>query len=182
MKGYSPGLWAKKVGVKVNVISNIHGPRARQNPSLNYILSVALATQKPVEYFLFGKEAGNFTEKNAVQINEPSQFYSDESLQPTPVESVRIPSAPDPQMGRRIQFWREDMGLSIVGLSKRTDLSVKRLQDIEDGHTPSVNEVVRIAEALRCTTDFILGCGSGTVSHPFRMKSRVNRLDMDENM
>ena len=54
MEGYSPGAWAKKVGVRINVISNIHGASARQNPSLNYILAVSLATGKPMEYFLWG--------------------------------------------------------------------------------------------------------------------------------
>jgi hypothetical protein len=46
MEGYSRTEWANKVGVRINVVSNIHGANARQNPSLNYILAVSVATRK----------------------------------------------------------------------------------------------------------------------------------------
>ena len=55
MEGYSRTAWAEKVGVKINVVSNIHGANARQNPSLNYILAVSVATRKPMDYFLWGR-------------------------------------------------------------------------------------------------------------------------------
>ena len=42
MEGYSRTEWANKVGVKINVVSNIHGANARQKPSLNYILAVSV--------------------------------------------------------------------------------------------------------------------------------------------
>jgi len=52
---YKPGVWAKMVGVSANVVSNIHG-KTRQNPSLEYIIAVALATGKPVDYYLWGEK------------------------------------------------------------------------------------------------------------------------------
>ena len=54
MEGYSRTEWANKVGVKINVVSNIHSAKASQNPSLNYILAVSVATGKPMDYFFMG--------------------------------------------------------------------------------------------------------------------------------
>ena len=55
MEGYFRTEWANKVGVKINVVSNIHGANASQKPSLNYILAVSMATRKPMDYLLWGR-------------------------------------------------------------------------------------------------------------------------------
>jgi len=60
-----PGKWADKVGVTINVVSNIHG-KTKQKPSLEYIIAVSRATQKPVEYFLYGEDIN----KNRNEVNE----------------------------------------------------------------------------------------------------------------
>ena len=52
---YKQGSWAKFVGVQPNIVSNIHG-KIQQNPSFPYIISVAIATGKSVDYYLWGKE------------------------------------------------------------------------------------------------------------------------------
>ena len=54
-QNFKPKEWAEKVGVSLNIVSNIHGKTA-QNPSLEYIISVAKATGKTVDYFLYGDE------------------------------------------------------------------------------------------------------------------------------
>jgi hypothetical protein len=63
IQGLKPSQWAAKVGVKINLISNIHG-KTRQIPSLEYIIAVARATKKPVEYYLYGENINN--EKDGV--------------------------------------------------------------------------------------------------------------------
>jgi len=50
---YKQGSWAKFVGVQPNIVSNIHG-KIQQNPSFPYIISVAIATGKSVDYYLWG--------------------------------------------------------------------------------------------------------------------------------
>ncbi len=50
-----PSVWADKVGVSRNIITNIHG-KVKQKPSLEYIVAVSIATNKSIEYYLWGKE------------------------------------------------------------------------------------------------------------------------------
>jgi len=53
-EGLRPSEWAQKIGVRPNVVTNIHG-KTKQKPSLEYIVAVSLATGRPVDYFLFGE-------------------------------------------------------------------------------------------------------------------------------
>jgi hypothetical protein len=53
-----PLVWATKVGVKKNVVTNVHG-KTQQKPSLEYIVAVARATFKPIEWYLYGSPASN---------------------------------------------------------------------------------------------------------------------------
>ena len=48
--------WAKKLGIKTNRVTNVHG-KDQANPSLRYIIHVSLATGKPIEYYLWGSES-----------------------------------------------------------------------------------------------------------------------------
>ncbi len=50
------GSWANFVGVPSNMVSNIHG-KMQQNPSLSYIVNVAKATGKSVDYYLWGDDS-----------------------------------------------------------------------------------------------------------------------------
>lgn len=54
-EAHKQGSWAKFVGVPSNIVSNIHG-KIQQNPSFPYIISVALATGKSVDYYLWGED------------------------------------------------------------------------------------------------------------------------------
>jgi hypothetical protein len=77
MEGYSRTEWANKVGVRINVVSNIHGANARQNPSLKYILAVSVATQKPMDYFLWGRVSYIPSELPDTMVKEDEKTYSD---------------------------------------------------------------------------------------------------------
>ena len=46
--------WLKTVGVNPRIVTNVHGKTA-QRPSLEYIVAVAKATHKPIEYYLWGE-------------------------------------------------------------------------------------------------------------------------------
>jgi hypothetical protein len=56
---YRAGKWAELLKVSESLISNIHGgkkekKKKKQNPTLPYIIAVARAMKKPVEYYLYG--------------------------------------------------------------------------------------------------------------------------------
>ena len=65
--GIKPSVWAQRVGVAPNVVSNVHG-KTRQNPSLEYIIYVAKATKRPVEYYLWGEDE---KKKSELHIADP---------------------------------------------------------------------------------------------------------------
>lgn len=54
---YKVAKWAEITGNSRNVISNIHGKSGKHKPSLQYIIAVAKATGKPIEWYLYGLEA-----------------------------------------------------------------------------------------------------------------------------
>ena len=162
MEGYSRTAWAEKIGVKINVVSNIHSAKARQNPSLNYILAVSLATHKPMDYFLWGQPS----DPPVTMIRGHKGTYSDASTNDVPM----IPAAPNPEMGKRVRYWREDMGLSIVEVSRRTGLTIDLIERIEAGHHTTTDVIVKLADTLRCSIDFLLGCGGASVTQPRRTK------------
>lgn len=56
--GIKPSIWADKVGVSRNVVTNIHGS-VKQKPSLEYIVAVSKATNKSVDYYLWGTKETN---------------------------------------------------------------------------------------------------------------------------
>lgn len=47
--------WAGLIGVSVSLVSNIHGKSKKQNPPLPYIIAVARAMKRPVEWYLYGE-------------------------------------------------------------------------------------------------------------------------------
>lgn len=161
MKGYRRTAWAEKVGVTINVVSNIHGAGSKQNPSLNYILAVSVATGKPMDYYLWGEESGTFPDPRIQMVRESGHAYS---------YDVGIPRVRDPQMGRRYKYWRQDMGLTVPELARRSALSEDEIDRIEAGYHTTTDVVVKLAEALRCSTDYLLGCGGGTVGQPLKAK------------
>lgn len=54
IQGIKPAEWGGKIGIRQNIVTNIHG-KTKQKPSLEYIIAVARATKKPVEYYLYGE-------------------------------------------------------------------------------------------------------------------------------
>ena len=163
MEGYSPSAWAEKIGVKINVVSNVHGSSARQKPSLNYIIAVSVATRKPVDYFLWGNNT--FLER----IGPRDERIKDDANK-YPEEVCLIPPPPNPEMGKRVKYWREDMGLSIAEMAKRTGLPVDTIKRIEAGFHTTTDVIVKIADTLRCSTDFLLGCGCASISQLHRIE------------
>ena len=71
-KDIKPGVWADKLGVSINVVSNIHG-KTKQKPSLEYIIAVSQVTGKSVDYFLWGKKIGNNEINNKFKIPKKGQ-------------------------------------------------------------------------------------------------------------
>jgi hypothetical protein len=179
MEGYSPSAWAEKIGVRINVVSNIHGASAKQNPSLNYIVAVSLATRKPVEYFLWGKPFDYQFHPGEVVVGESHGKYSEYES-----EGIQlIPPPPNPEMGKRIRYWREDMGLSIAQVAKRTDLPVEVIKKLESGFHTTTDVIVKIADILRCSIDYLLGCGSASIPQLLRFeksKAKVEELEDDK--
>ncbi len=166
MEGYSRTDWAEKVGVKINVVSNIHSARGKQNPSLSYILAVSVATGKSMEYYLWG---GDFYKPS-----NPPIPMAKESGQPDPRDGSAIgrtiPENPDPDMGSRIKFWRQDTGLSRSDVALRSGLPLDLIIKLENGYHTTTDAIVKLAHALRCSTDYILGCASPSVSKPPKLK------------
>lgn len=168
MEGYSRTDWANKVGVKINVVSNIHGANARQNPSLNYILSVSMATRKPMDYFLWGQASYIPSELPDPMVKEDEKTYSDVDIS----KDIVVSATQDPEMGKRIRYWREDMGFSVAKVAKRSGLTVDQIKSIEAGNHTSTDVIVKIADTLRCSIDFLLGCGSASVVQDLNKKMR----------
>nr|WP_319495135.1 hypothetical protein [uncultured Desulfobacter sp.] len=71
-KDIKPGIWANKLGVSINVVSNIHG-KTKQKPSLEYIIAVSQITGKSVDYFLWGEQIGNNEINNNFKIPQKGQ-------------------------------------------------------------------------------------------------------------
>ena len=166
MKGYRRTAWAEKLGVTINVVSNIHGASSTQNPSLKYILGVSVATGKPMDYYLWGEEPSTFSDPRLQMVRESVIAYSGDA---------GIPRTRDPQRGRRIRFWRQDMGLTVPEVARRSALPEDTIDRIEAGYHTSTDVIVKLADTLRCSTDYLLGCGSGTVAQP--LKARKKRKD-----
>ena len=163
MEGYSRTEWANKVGVKINVVSNIHGANARQKPSLNYILAVSVATRRPMDYFLWGRSSYISYELPDTMVKEDEKTYSDIDSS----KDIMAAAIQDPEMGKRVRYWREDMGFSLVEVAKRSGLPVDLIKKIEAGNHTSTDVIVKIANTLRCSIDFLLGCGGASVArHP----------------
>jgi hypothetical protein len=75
---YGVGEWAKLVGTSIATISNIHGKKAKINPSIEYIVAVSRVTRKPVEWYLYGKPSESQPDYK-VEESRP-QFGSEEDL------------------------------------------------------------------------------------------------------
>jgi transcriptional regulator with XRE-family HTH domain len=161
MEGYTRTDWANKVGVKINVVSNIHGANAKQNPSLNYILAVSVATRKPIDYFLWGRVSYIPSELPDKMVKEDEKTYSDSET----IKDLIGSAGQDPEMGKRVRYWREDLGFSLAEVSKRSGLPVDLIKSIEAGNHTSTDVIVKLADTLRCSIDFLLGCGGASVSH-----------------
>jgi hypothetical protein len=161
MESYSRTEWAKKVGVRINVVSNIHGANASQHPSLNYILAVSVATRKPMDYFLWGRASYISTELPATMVKEHENTYSGVD----PSKDIMDSATLDPEMGKRVRYWREDMGFSVAEVSRRSGLPVDLIKSIEAGNHTSTDVIVKVADTLRCSVDFLLGCGGASVAH-----------------
>lgn len=161
MEGYKRSAWAEKVGVTINVVSNIHGASAKQNPSLKYILAVSLATGKPMDYYLWGQDPKKMPDPRLHVVRESALPYSGD---------IGIPAPRNPQMGRRFRYWRKDMGLSVSEVAKRSNLPEDHVNRIEAGYHTTTDVIVKLTETLRCSTDYLLGCGGATIAQPLKVK------------
>ncbi len=167
MEGYSRTEWANKVGVRINVVSNIHGANAKQNPSLNYILAVSVATRKPMDYFLWGRAPYIPYEMPGLVVKEDDKTYSDFGLD----KDIVVSAVQDTEMGKRVRYWREDMGFGLAEVAKRSGLPIDLIKSIEVGNHTSTDVIVKLANALRCSIDFLLGCGSASVVQNLNKKT-----------
>ncbi|QIB27929.1 helix-turn-helix domain-containing protein [Caloranaerobacter azorensis] len=61
-------------------------------------------------------------------------------------------------VGKRIKMLRKERGLSLKELSKKTDISISFLSDIENGRSnPSLERLKDIARGLNTTVSYLLG-------------------------
>ncbi|WIF94456.1 helix-turn-helix domain-containing protein [Caminicella sporogenes] len=61
-------------------------------------------------------------------------------------------------VGKRIRKLRKERGLSLKELSKKTDISISFLSDIENGRSnPSLERLKDIARGLNTTVSYLLG-------------------------
>ncbi|WP_427340509.1 helix-turn-helix domain-containing protein [Caloranaerobacter sp. DY30410] len=61
-------------------------------------------------------------------------------------------------VGKRIKKLRKERGLSLKELSKKTDISISFLSDIENGRSnPSLERLKDIARGLNTTVSYLLG-------------------------
>lgn len=61
-------------------------------------------------------------------------------------------------VGKRIKMLRKERGLSLKELSKKTDISISFLSDIENGRSnPSLERLKDIAKGLNTTISYLLG-------------------------
>lgn len=72
-----PKDWAKRTGVSINVVSNIHGKSGKHYPSLQYIIAVSRVTGKPVEWYLYGEKPENHTVHNVADSRTQYVAYPD---------------------------------------------------------------------------------------------------------
>lgn len=62
------------------------------------------------------------------------------------------------EFGDRLKKERKRFGLSINGLAKLAKLDAHLITGYENrGQAPTVKSLIKIAEALDCTTDWLLG-------------------------
>jgi len=52
---FKVGKWAELLGVSISTVSNIHSKQTKVNPSMEYIIAVARAMGKPIEWYLYGE-------------------------------------------------------------------------------------------------------------------------------
>ena len=69
----------------------------------------------------------------------------------------------------------ENWGMFVKGfynVARRSALSEDEIDRIEAGYHTTTDVVIKLAEALRWSTDYLLGCGSGTVVQPVKVKKQ----------
>lgn len=133
---YKPGAWANKVGVSVNVVSNIHG-KTQQKPSLEYIIAVSIATGKSVDYYLWGK--------GQEQNNQMDYYYSDAQKIITEHQAL-IKRFKDPKVGKDANKWLIDIQDSdsylfakAINIIKKIWITAKVIKDVESESYPEPN-------------------------------------------
>ena len=62
-------------------------------------------------------------------------------------------------LGKRLRDRREQVGLSQAEVSRRTGIIQRDMSRLEHGIKPALwaDTLLRLAEALKCTTDYLLG-------------------------
>jgi ribosome-binding protein aMBF1 (putative translation factor) len=117
--------------------------------------------KKLMDYFLWGRVSYIPSELPATKVNEDEKRYSYLDTSKDMIDSA----TQDPEMGKRVHYWREDMGFSVAKVAKRSGLPVDLIKSIEAGNHTSTDVIVKLADTLRCSIDFLLGCGSASVVH-----------------
>lgn len=80
------------------------------------------------------------------------------------------------KVGTLIKERRKELGLSLRQLSKRIDISISFLSDIENNRSnPSLDRLREIAEGLDCQVSYLLG------ENTFESKSEYKFIKDDEN-
>jgi hypothetical protein len=114
-----------------------------------------------MDYPLWGRVSYIPSELPATTVKEDEKIYS--ALDTT--KDMRGSATQDPEMGKRGRYWSEDMGFSVAEVSKRSGLPVRLIKSIESGNHTTTAVIVKLADTLRCSIDFLLGCGDASATH-----------------
>ncbi|BBO88021.1 helix-turn-helix domain-containing protein [Desulfosarcina ovata] len=114
-----------------------------------------------MDYFLWGRVSYIPSELPDPMVKEDEKTYSAPGTSKDMIDSA----TQDPEMGKRVRYWREDMGFSVAEVSKRSGLPVDLIKSIEAGSHTSTDVIVKLADTLRCSIDYLLGCGGASVAH-----------------
>ncbi|BBO83072.1 hypothetical protein DSCO28_36380 [Desulfosarcina ovata subsp. sediminis] len=110
-----------------------------------------------MDCFLWGRVSYIPSELPDPMVKEDEKTYSAPGTSKDMIDSA----TQDPEMGKRVRYW----GFSLAKVEKRSGLPVDLIRSIEAGNHTSTDVIVKLADTLRCSIDFLLGCGSASVAH-----------------
>lgn len=100
------------------------------------------------------------------------------------MSSPKTPPSPEDNFAQRLQSFRELRGLTQAELGRKAGMAAASISHFETGQrTPSLDSLVKLADALEITTDAMLGRSSSgvnvSVDPIFLRASRTNAQTLE---